>query len=814
MKSSRLDISDADSVAKNLPLTLPGARYGLTRSFILRMPGFPVELIESMASQDLASAADQAYALDRLVDNAVRSLLSSSKKLDKKTHRALKRQQVLDPASSPGFSEGALEEFNALLVRRSTARDHAVELYNRELDRTRRLLYEFVVSERFQEVLLFSSPGLSRFTPKNSEPSAVRNSHVRQREFTWISYLQRLATKNETISFFGPTAWGEFDLLEPKVAAIELSDRFIDRRSVYVERWVCEALAERFSQVSEIAQFLPLRLVDDLMVDGDQATLLKTGQAHPLSRVELEFLKVCSSTPKCMIDSPHAAALLEKGLLTQKIQIPPDTLPLACLRKIVDSWPDGPQRSVWQRNLTALESHSNAIELAEGFDARREALTRLQEFLIGLEIGDRNDSQRLYSSRLPVNEDCRLDCKKLVLGRPFVEQLLEDAAPWFDFWRDLAGLYATRLHEGMRKHWDDMGQKPVPLPLFLPSILKAWGEMSKLDQEIQQAWAEQLGDRCHQSVVTLIEDDTQFLRKRFKFRRMKAFDNMSPDLQIVAENADAMDDGRWSLLIAEIHPDFTPWENCFFLWCPDPDTFASDYACEGGQGHAVVIGNSLPYFGSAHTSLCVYPNAHRWTFIGGAPPDGMESVRGAEAFVVVTDDDVKLQDSTGRFLGSFLHTWQTAVNTHRLDLQGEASHSPRLQVGRVIVQRESWKVKPDTDQIEAAKAGGEGSYAAIRALREEHNLPERVYLRGILPQRMSLEKDVKPVYMDFRNPLLAEVASKMVGRFDGLLITEMLPTIGDCWLEGPGGHYSSEFRTVVMASQKTRSEESEATRVD
>jgi hypothetical protein len=637
---------------------------------------------------------------------------------------------------------------------------------------------------------------------------------VRQREFTWISYLQRLATKNETISFFGPTAWGEFDPLEPRVAVIELSERFIDKRSVYVERWVCEALAERFSQLPEIAQFLPLRLVDDLIVDGSQATLLKTGQVHPLSQVELEFLNLCSSAPEGVIDSPFAAALLEKGLLTQKIQIPPDVLPLRCLRKTVDSWPEGSQRALWQSNLTALESHSNAIELAEGFEARSEALTRLQEFLIGLEVGDRNDSQRLYSSRLPVNEDCRLDCKKLVLGRPFVEQLLNDAAPWFDLWRDLAGLYATRLHQGMRKHWADMGQKPVPLPLFLPSILKAWGEMSKLDQEIQQAWAEQLGDRRHQSVVALTEDDTQFLRKRFKFRRMKAFDNMSPDLQIVAENAEAMDDGRWSLLIAEIHPDFTPWENCFFLWCPDPDSFAADYASEGGQGHAVVIGNSLPYFGSAHTSLSVYPNAHRWTFIGGAPPDGMESIRGAEAFVVVTDDDVVLQDSSGRYLGSFLHTWQTAVNTHRLDLQGEAAHSPRLQVGRVIVQRESWKVKPDAEQIEAAKAGGERSYESLRALREAHSLPERVYLRGVLPQRMSLEKDVKPVYMDFRNPLLTEVASKMVGRFDRLLITEMLPTIGDCWLEGPGGHYSSEFRTVVMASQKTRSEESDATQID
>ena len=71
---------------------------------------------------------------------------------------------------------------------------------------------------------------------------------------------------------------------------------------------------------------------------------------------------------------------------------------------------------------------------------------------------------------------------------------------------------------------------------------------------------------------------------------------------------------------------------------------------------------------------------------------------------------------------------------------------------------------------------------------------------------MTLDKDIKPVFMDFRNPLLMEVMSKMVLRFPQLSISEMLPRIQDCWLEGAGGHYSSEFRTVVMASRNSRLE--------
>jgi len=508
-----------------------------------------------------------------------------------------------------------------------------------------------------------------------------------------------------------------------------------------------------------------------------------------------------------MDDPSRFGELLKRGVFTRTIQLPPDACPLDSLRKIISQWPESPPRSAWLKDIDQLESSCREFELAKGFDSRKEVLGSIQQQLKKLGVGESNDSQRLYSARMPINEDCRLGCKELILGKPFVEQLLVDAAPWFDLWRDLAGLYATRLHQGMKEGWKEMGEKPIPLPLFLPAILKAWGRMSDLDKEIQEAWAKQLGDRFLQPVVSLTEDDTAFIRKGFQFKRMKAFDNMSPDLQVVAADEQAMAEGQWNLLIAEIHPDFTPWENCFFLWCQNPEAFAADYASEGGQGHAVVIGNSLPYFGSAHTSLCVYPHAHKWTVLGGAAPEGVESVRSADAFVVVTDDDVVVQDENGKPLGSFLHTWQTALNTHRVDLQGSAPHSPRLQVGKVIVQRESWKIQPDPVFREAMKEGGLSAYSALREFRQTYGLPERVYLRGLLPQRMSLEKDVKPIYHDFRNPLLAEIAGKTIPRFDSLLITEMLPDVGECWLKGPGGFYSSEFRTVVMASRSTRSKE-------
>jgi hypothetical protein len=60
------------------------------------------------------------------------------------------------------------------------------------------------------------------------------------------------------------------------------------------------------------------------------------------------------------------------------------------------------------------------------------------------------------------------------------------------------------------------------------------------------------------------------------------------------------------------------------------------------------------------------------------------------------------------------------------------------------------------------------------------------------------------MFMDFRNPLLIEVLSKMTSRFRRIAFSEMLPRLEHCWLEGPGGNYSCEFRTVIMATQESR----------
>ena len=780
-------------------------KYTLSRSLILRMTGFPMELVESFAAPELALATDRCLAARQHAITQCEALLASPLTLSRSMRRKIKR--CLDAGAENLIIAGEetgkeIEELKRALADEAEIRCHAVELYQQEFERTRKLLYQFVMGQPFQEVLLLSSPDLGRFTPNDANPPAVRNSHVRQRELSWISYVQRLTTKNETISFFGPCAWGEFDSHEPAAAAVELSEQRISERIVYIERWVCESLAQLMSADPEVLPLLQLRLADDLVIQAGRAILLASGKTIAITPAQREFLESCAISEQRSLGSPLAEDLIRQKFLVRDVQVPPIPFPFRALQKEVAGWPPHAARMRWQERLEEIEKCRAAIAHATDFASRHLGVNAIAAVLKQLGLDACRDSQSIYASRLPINEDCRLGVQRLALGKPVMEQLLNDAAPWYDLWRDLAGLYATRMHQHLHKSWQSRGAKPVPLPLFWPAILQTESLLSHLEEEIQQAWHRQLGERCHEPVVSLKQEDLSFLRNHFFLRRMKAFDNLSPDLQIVAPDIHALSDGRWSLLIAEIHPDFTPWEHCFFVWCPEPESFAADYSHQDGQGSAAVIGNYPPYFVSAHIALWVYPFAHQWKFVGVPGPEGTQTFRSAEVLVEVTEDDVLLRHTSGYLLGSLLHTWNTAVNTHRLELRGCSNHSPRLQAGRVIVQRESWYVEPDSALRQAAQLGGYKAYSAWREFRQKHNLPERVFIRGCLPERQTFNKDIKPVFVDFRSPMLVEMVSKMIGRFQKLSIVEMLPGTEGCWLRGDDGHHSSEFRTVILASRQ------------
>src|SRR5205823_7661224 len=97
------------------------------------------------------------------------------------------------------------EAYHGAIVEAERAALAATSAWDSALARARERLYITVADPHFRQMLFLSSPSLEALTPAAAGPPPPRNQHARQHELTWIAYLQRVTTKNETISFFGPS---------------------------------------------------------------------------------------------------------------------------------------------------------------------------------------------------------------------------------------------------------------------------------------------------------------------------------------------------------------------------------------------------------------------------------------------------------------------------------------------------------------------------------------------------------------------------------------------------------------------------------
>src|SRR5205823_5793119 len=97
--------------------------------------------------------------------------------------------------------------------------------------------------------------------------------------------------------------------------------------------------------------------------------------------------------------------------------------------------------------------------------------------------------------------------------------------------------------------------------------------------------------------------------------------------------------GDYQLILGEIHPANTSWDQAFWLWCPRPDEVARFYqrqlvpalewAEEGGMFEVPVhFMNVAPYF------------VPGWTFTGSLRYEGAKAVRSAEVTVHLEGEDL------------------------------------------------------------------------------------------------------------------------------------------------------------------------------
>src|SRR5262245_45748592 len=342
--------------------------WSLWPEFALRGTGLPIAHVLRLAASDAAMAvddsADRAQFAETARRTAVDRLLIVEKQVPasevpaiRKRIKELKKGKRVEPPYSS-------EEEEHLRARSTfeAARERAQALYEDGLDRARVSLRWSARDPLFREALawqnraaLVTAVNRLLFDPHEGA------SKTRQHEQLVLRYLQRYCTKNESIGFFGPIAFGSFS----GARAIDLRPgvRFLRDRRVSFEWWPIDSLGRRL--IDAARPYLAPRRRPDIWLQRtrlhhsiDQVTELGperarvlaacTGDRSALSIGELELIE----------------ELADANLVFWTIELPTAGIaPDAALREMLEG-------TELTSTLEPLERARDGLVMAAGSDVR------------------------------------------------------------------------------------------------------------------------------------------------------------------------------------------------------------------------------------------------------------------------------------------------------------------------------------------------------------------------------------------------------------------------------------------------------------
>ncbi|HEY6101050.1 MAG TPA: hypothetical protein VIW03_16560, partial [Anaeromyxobacter sp.] len=276
----------------------------------------------------------------------------------------------------------------------------------------------------------------------------------------------------------------------------------------------------------------------------------------------------------------------------------------------------------------------------------------------------------------------------------------------------------------------------------------------------------------------------------------------SADLQLAAASPEDVAAGRHQWVVAELHFAAAVLQHGVTFAAPDPGAFAAWVR----RAAAPLCDWGFPTDIVSHTMLDLAPVEDLFTYAG--PSTGLErwrTVRPADAEVVVAaDGDVRIR-AEGVERGSFARSWVLGFGFHPFVFPLGA-HSPRLEVGGVVVQRESWVVTA-ADLPRAPYSGASPELAAdVDRLRAARGIPRYVYVRPTegTVRRLGAggrDKDVKPIFVDLESYPFLDVLARWMAKHGELDVTEMLPAPDQLLWREEDGRHTFELRTLFVPAR-------------
>lgn len=781
--------------------------YALARVICVRAAGVPFDHLDALGARAVAAAARHVLDRERAVDEAAEAVIAHARatfKTDDRAERAALKRLVrgrrpigdelrarypwLEPyaLAAEGHAR-ALSELDEALERESLRVHHAVRR------NALAVLPDFAAIE--SEAMLTELDAIAA-----AEPSAPRASD-RETDRSLAMYLQRVCSKGDTISRFGPSGWATVvagDGLQidpvPGIAA----------RRIEVERWVVASVIAMMNADPEVRAEVCPRAHPDVVLDELPA------DARTLAT------RCDGVTPAHELGDPAALARLADAgtVIWEQEKYAVDVSPLGSLVADVTRWRPSAVRSRWLERLESLRDHAAQLGTSETTAQRREVIAGFRSALAKLGIAGRDRGRTLYAAANPISENCFREYH-FELGAGAVDRLISDAAPWFDLFHDAHALAVGRAFERYREL---VVAAPRRNGRLLYADLLAFGKARRVeidnDHALLEAARDVFGDvgraldgafanRADAPEWEITAEDCHVLRRQYDLPELQEFAWPQADVQIAATSPADVAAGRYQWVVAELHHALSQLQHALYWSCPDQQALR-DAMVASVEGRPFAVRGALgeqPVHNAGE--FRAFPNA---TFVGrGRPRPEWTTVRRADAEVVMDEAarDIRLRDPAGRDLGSLIRCFRTMMGMHPFFPFVREPHAPRLRLGTTVVQRQTWNVT-SAELGEPRPTGLSAAFVtAIERMRRDRGIPRWVFTRArsksfTTSDLYARDKDLKPFYVDLESTVFLDILERKLRKYGEVVFSEMLPSPDQLVWSDRDGRTVFELRTSVI----------------
>lgn len=808
-----------------------GDGWSVWRQIFLRGAGFPMTQVLALHSPQASAAAD-ALVLHEVAGAELRSaaerelragkLDDEHKKECKKVLARLKKGTPLAASKALQDRYPSVRDFVGWQSVRDSLREAFIQNYAESevsLDRT---MAEIASDARLQEAITWQNAAAAKnVLPALRDANRKRTSKQRMRWRLVANYLQRYCTKNDTIGFFGPVGWAEV-VPDLELMRFRAGERLLARRRVYFETWPIDALAQKFSLEESLWPSIVPRRNPNGYLDGVEYH----DSDDDISELPEEF---CVALRAC--DAEHtireiAQSLMEQGitdtedegyeilltlsqhgLIYDRFEITSNTrYPLESLRALLENAPEDEARDQALAELEELEAMRRAVEAAAGqpdeLDQAMEELNRCFERLT--DSSSARAGGKAYAGRTLIYEDCIRDVEvefSEALFRRLSEPLLlvMRSARWFCW--ELAQRYRREFRRVFDELCEEHGYSEVGLLSFFekshelfPSEESRSSTIDDVCRAHQEKWASVLRvdatERRMNIEVDAIRPDVE-----------RAFDapgpgwpaarHQSPDILLAAESIDALQKSDVRAVLGEVH---VGQSTVAFADNKDehlhPERLIEAFKADLPVAIAPTTNNPLRIKGHSISD----EDFEMESGVGLSHRPRNQVWATGSCVVFLKDDELYVRSRDGgpefHIIAFFQDHFKSAVLSDFKIMGSHEKHNPRVTIGDLVIQRETWRFDadevPGTSQMDRDQA-----YLEVRRWAHEMGFPRFIFVKT--------QAENKPFFVDLESIVLVSnfVRHALVpGR---VTVSEMLPDFDHAWLEdGEGQRYCSELRLCYV----------------